>query len=248
MISRITFYHIYWFLKKLIIPGLRYSHDLYEDVIRCLTGPEKNCLDLGCGANLLPPWRHQQELELARSFKTIVGIDYDFSSLIRNKILPDKVRGDVLHLPFRKETFDVVVANMVVEHLKEPAAVFSEIHRVLKPNGIFSFHTPNRLSYLTLVSKLVPHSIRHIMARLIEGRKMEDVFYTYYRANTTKEIEFLAHQSGYKVRSISMVATDAEFAVIPPLALIELVIIRILMLKKLRPLRTNIITVLEKTD
>jgi SAM-dependent methyltransferase len=56
--------------------------------------------------------------------------------------------GDGLNLPVESATFDTVTANAVIEHVRNPAALISEMHRVLKPGGyaqlmvpfVFPFH------------------------------------------------------------------------------------------------------------
>lgn len=40
-------------------------------------------------------------------------------------------------IPFDDNFFDVVVSNQVFEHIAQPLPVLKEIHRVLKPGGIF---------------------------------------------------------------------------------------------------------------
>jgi len=45
-----------------------------------------------------------------------------------------------------------------------------------------------------------------------------------------------------------MIVNTAAFAVIPPLAIMELLWIKCLMFKSLRTLRTNIIAILRKND
>jgi len=58
------------------------------------------------------------------------------------------VVGDGMNIPTIDETFDTVTCNAVVEHVPDPDALLSEIHRVLKPGGhvqlmipfIFPFH------------------------------------------------------------------------------------------------------------
>jgi len=47
------------------------------------------------------------------------------------------VQGVAEFLPWRDETFDVVVAATALDHLLVPAKAFEEIHRVLKPDGRF---------------------------------------------------------------------------------------------------------------
>jgi SAM-dependent methyltransferase len=45
------------------------------------------------------------------------------------------VVGDGHHLPFLDNSFDGVVIEVVLEHIREPEKVISEIHRVLKRDG-----------------------------------------------------------------------------------------------------------------
>ncbi len=45
------------------------------------------------------------------------------------------VDGEAENLPFADESFDVVISNGVIDLIPDKDAVFSEIHRVLKPGG-----------------------------------------------------------------------------------------------------------------
>jgi SAM-dependent methyltransferase len=45
------------------------------------------------------------------------------------------VVGDARALPFADESFDTVLATEVIEHVRQPNDMVSEIHRVLKPGG-----------------------------------------------------------------------------------------------------------------
>ena len=44
---------------------------------------------------------------------------------------------------FASDSFDVVVALHLVEHLVDPAAALKHVHRMLTPGGLFLFATPN---------------------------------------------------------------------------------------------------------
>lgn len=52
------------------------------------------------------------------------------------------VVGSVLDMPFQDNSFDTVVCNQVLEHIKEPEKLFSESCRVLKPGGYFICTAP----------------------------------------------------------------------------------------------------------
>ena len=48
--------------------------------------------------------------------------------------------------PYEDQSFDVVVANQVLEHTKELFWIFSEVARILKPGGVFIVGVPNLAS------------------------------------------------------------------------------------------------------
>jgi 2-polyprenyl-3-methyl-5-hydroxy-6-metoxy-1,4-benzoquinol methylase len=52
------------------------------------------------------------------------------------------VAGDAEQLAFTSNTFDIVVASEMVEHLWNPSNFLDEVYRVLKPNGHLIIETP----------------------------------------------------------------------------------------------------------
>ena len=176
----------------------------------------------------------------------IVGMDYDLPSLQKHRSVPLRVRGHIDSLPFKDSHFDLVTANMVVEHLGDPALQFREIYRILRPGGIFLFHTPNAIGYPTLINKMVPEKLKHKLIYLLDGRQEEDVFVTHYRANTEKQIDALAQATGFDVEKFRLTVSDAVCALVPPIAVPELIYLRLLMTEGCKNWRTNIITVLRK--
>src|SRR5262249_13310580 len=115
------------------------------------------------------------------------------------------------------------------------------------PKGLFLFHTPNARDWGVLLVKLVPERFIKPIVFFLEGRSSEDVFKAYYRANTENSIATLAQETGFEVVAIDLVNTDAIFAIVTPLAIVELLWLRLLMTKPFRHLRNNIIAVLRKT-
>ena len=238
----------YWTLRSVLAPTLRFCQYVYEDVLFENVKPDSRWLDLGCGHHVLPTWRATAERRLVGNCGLIVGLDYDFLSLRRHPTVSCRVRGDVTRLPFADRSFDLVTANMVVEHLDQPADQFREVHRVLRPGGRFIFHTPNAHSYFVAMRRLTPPKLKDGLVRLLDGRAPEDVFPVRYKANSRGKIDRYARLTGFNVLKTKMVASDAIFAVIPPLAALELLWIRILMTKPMRAFRTNIIAILERPD
>ncbi len=240
-------FQLYWRFEQRLAPGLKYAQVFYEDTLFS-HGNKNRWLDIGCGHRLLPSWRFDQERDLVRSCATIIGLDYDFHSLKKHKSIQLRVRGNVLELPFKSRSLDLVSANMVVEHLENPDVQFREINRVLKPGGLFVFHTPNNLGYTTLLARAIPEAFKTHLISYLQGRKEEDVFPTYYRANSAKRIEALAAASGFRVERIHLLASSAQLVMLFPLVLLELMWIRFLLTDSGKKLRTNIISVLRKDN
>jgi SAM-dependent methyltransferase len=246
MALRPKLFDIYGRLRDAIAPGLRYSQHFYEQHLAQTVAPDLDWLDLGCGHRVLPEWRASAERAIVGGCRSATGIDYDMPSLAKHRSMRRLVRGDIARLPFRDGSFDLVTANMVVEHLNDPERQFREIGRVLRPGGMLLLHTPNALGYSTMVGRLVPERVKRMLIRALDSRTPDDVFPTFYRANTPAALARIAPRAGLDLASCSMVATDAMFAVVPPLAAVELMVIRLLMTKRLRGFRSDIIAALRK--
>lgn len=246
MSIRKALYNIYWASQRLILPSLKSSESVYAELLPHYVSRETQWLDLGCGRSILPIWRKEEERRLVAICREIVGIDYDLDSIKSNQSISLKVKGNIAQLPFKNDSFDLITANMVVEHLGSPDEQFQEISRIMKPKGLFLFHTPHVVGYGVLMARLVPKWLKNRLIYVLEGRDERDVFETYYRANSEKRIHKLASTCGFEVVRIELLVTDAVFAVIPPLFVLELIWIRMLMTKPLRSLRTNIIAILRK--
>lgn len=101
----------------------------------------KTILDVGCGFGGLGN-------AVKKKDANFVGIDICNDVYIAKKLSSEQIeliKGDGHSIPFRSNTFDVVVSIGTLEHIKEPESFIIEMTRVLKPNGIiFLFYGPNR--------------------------------------------------------------------------------------------------------
>jgi len=53
------------------------------------------------------------------------------------------IQGDAQNMPFKDNTFDIVYATALIEHLEQPIKMLQEIYRILKTNGIIIITTPD---------------------------------------------------------------------------------------------------------
>jgi SAM-dependent methyltransferase len=245
MVFRARLFRVYHAMRAAVVPSLRYSQETYEETLTPLVRGAR-WLDLGCGHRVLPNWREGEERALVASSRLAAGIDYDLPSLRRHRSISIRTRGDLSHLPFADGSFDLASANMVLEHLENPLEMFREVRRVLAPGGSFLFHTPNLWGYATVGARLLPERPKLALAALLEDRPAEDVFPTHYRANHPTTLESLARQAGLEVVTMRLIATDAVFALVPPLALLELAWLRLLLTRPFERLRPNLIGILRR--
>lgn len=112
-------------------------------------------LEIGCGTFYLG--RH-----LAKKGYTVIGIDMSMHALqlakkvfeqekIKNYLL---VCGNVLHMPFKSASFDLIYGAGVIEHFKNTQEAVDELGRVTKKRGV-AFNTVPYLNLGTLTYRQV---------------------------------------------------------------------------------------------
>src|SRR5439155_24536357 len=116
MIRR-ALYRFYWLAEKSIAPQLRSSQYTYYAKLRGLLTDTSRWLDLGCGHQVFADWMTDEQREVVDKCGTVVGMDLDWQGLREHSGIQEKVFGDLARLPFRPASFDVISANMVMEHV-----------------------------------------------------------------------------------------------------------------------------------
>ncbi len=180
-----------------------WDDDLLRQSVLAHLKPEMTILDLGAGAGILP------QMNFKGLAARVCGVDLD-PRVVDNVMLDEGKLGDVGAIPYADKTFDLVVANNVLEHLSDPRVVFAEVVRVLKPDGVFVFKTPNKHHYMPTISRCTPHSFHQFYNKL-RGRQSEDTFPTHYRANTRRDVTNLASQTGFKIDQIQHIEGRPEY-------------------------------------
>ncbi|MFP4531651.1 MAG: methyltransferase domain-containing protein [Desulfobacterales bacterium] len=124
----------------------RFVNHIDERAIEIISGlygqilsPEMQVLDL------MSSWR--SHVPDAVKPHTLVGLGMNAAEMQENPQLTDHVVHDLNEtpkLPFNDAAFDRVICTVSVEYMTQPLAVFDEIARVLKPDGILMHTFSNR--------------------------------------------------------------------------------------------------------
>lgn len=78
-----------------------------------------------------------------KRFRQLKNLDYTTTDLLSP--LAD-VKADICDLPFKNNTYDVILCNHVLEHIPDDIKAMQELYRVLKPNGMAILQIPQDLN------------------------------------------------------------------------------------------------------
>lgn len=78
-----------------------------------------------------------------KRFKKLENLEYTTTDL--NSPLAD-VKADICDLPFKDDTFDVILCNHVLEHIPNDTKAIQELFRVMKPGGWGIFQIPQDIN------------------------------------------------------------------------------------------------------
>jgi ubiquinone/menaquinone biosynthesis C-methylase UbiE len=200
-----------------------HPHDLFVSVVeqRLRQTKHPDWLDVGCGWHF--DWRWEPEREKAMlSRANVVGLDPDWQALSRHRTITHRTVGKVETLPFASGSFDLVTANVVVEHLKYPSLAFAEVFRVLRSGGAFVFRTPSARSYFVRIARRLPQGLKVWLAsKVIENRDPADIYPAHYRANTPEVIQEICRLIGFRKVNVTVTKARGILSKVPSMARLE---------------------------
>ena len=170
-------------------------------LLRSLISPLNNkfCLDLGCAKGTISYFLRQMGGRW-------ISADLDYANVVATKEL---VRDNVVQIEphrfsFRDDSFDVVVALDILEHIEDDQACFQEIRRTLKEGGEFYLSTPSvgRLHIVNLLKRrsgLTLEEYGHVregyqlddLTKRLENEGFQVVLSTTYSRFFTEFIEYM---------------------------------------------------------
>ena len=145
-------------------------------------GKKIKILEAGCGMS--SPVKYKQE-------HYIVGIDISGKQLERNKVIDEKIVGDIQIFKLKELEYDLIICWDVLEHLKNPELALENFKNSIKKDGIIIISVPNLMSVKGLITKLTPFFIHLFFYKYIlrsdihRGEDDKGPFKTYLRKSIT---------------------------------------------------------------
>ena len=195
--------------------------ELYETLIRANLKDNMRVLDIGCGRGGV-----FEQLQNAVAYP--IGIDPDIVSLQEHRLVDlPRTCATSNNLPFQSNQFDLVLCSWVLEHLSNPTQTFAEVVRVMKPNGVFIFITPNKNSIVVSLNRLVK-PLQRWLVPFLYGREETDTFPVVYQANTTQQLLKIRQQTGLKEINLYHISDPTYLAFHSVLFYVSIALSRIL--------------------
>jgi ubiquinone/menaquinone biosynthesis C-methylase UbiE len=117
-----------------------------ENGLSLLSPPYESILELGYGSGILMP-------TLCSIANTVQGIDIESepekikSNLKRIGVYPTLLRSDVSKMKYSEESFDLIVAFSIFEHIYDLSPILQKVFNILRPGGEFLVGMP-RVDFL----------------------------------------------------------------------------------------------------
>lgn len=183
-------------LSNRYFPDYHPAHFVYKNLIYQNADLKKHkILHFGCGYDSYGIYG-----QIGSNY--VYSMDKNIDSIIKNKNRK-RVLGDGYNIPFGSETFDLIGCEDVFEHIEYPDGLLKEFNRILKKEGKLIFLTPNKYSYISIIARATPLWFHRFYHRFQGGPVRDtDIFPTFYRLNTIKQLLRLASSHGFLVEEL----------------------------------------------
>ena len=174
--------------REVVYQTLNMFLDRFKEKVRLL--------DVGCGDGTQTKKYYEIILKKGK-VAFVVGIDINAHYLSHNGII-DFIVGDARYLPFKDESFDLIISTEVIEHFIEGELFLNECYRILKESGVLILTTPNR-SRITALPRSLIYKIKGV--KYVPGPNPEHV-----REYTPTELVKILEECGFTVKNVDFIA------------------------------------------
>jgi SAM-dependent methyltransferase len=162
---------------------------------------ELRILDVGCGTGA--------NLEMLARFGRSEGVDVSDDALAYCRAKGLKVhKGLAEKLPFEDESFDLVTALDVVEHLDDDVAGLREMNRVMKNTGRALIFVPAFMWLWGVQDDVSNHRIRYTKKQIVE--RLENAGFEIERATYANWTFFVPILAGRTLMKLTGIRPESE--------------------------------------
>ena len=148
----------WWYLGR-----RRIIQSLIEKICATLDNPNPRILDVGCGTGA--------NLKMLAGFGSAEGVDISPQAIdfCRERGLDSVKLGAIEELPYENDSFDLVTALDVVEHLDDDVAGLREMRRVLRRDGRLLLFVPAFMFLWGVQDDVSNHRRRYTLPSLLKA-------------------------------------------------------------------------------
>jgi SAM-dependent methyltransferase len=148
----------WWYLGR-----RRIIQSLVEKISKSLNNSNPKILDVGCGTGA--------NLKMLAECGRVEGVDISPQAVefCRERGLNSVKLGAIEELPYENESFDIVTALDVVEHLDDDVAGLREMRRVLRREGRLLLFVPAFMFLWGVQDDVSNHRRRYTLPRLLKA-------------------------------------------------------------------------------
>jgi len=141
----------------------RIIHTLVEKICASLNTPNPRILDVGCGTGA--------NLKMLATHGRAEGVDISTQAVefCRERGLDSVKLGAAEQLPYDDDSFDLVTALDVIEHLDDDVAGLREMRRVLRPDGYLLIFVPAFMFLWGVQDDVSNHRRRYTLPGLLRA-------------------------------------------------------------------------------
>lgn len=170
--------------------------------INSLINKPMTILDFGAGR---AAWYEDDLCSYRKKLRTIkgkvgkvIGCDVD-NAIFNNNSVDEQIKIKIGEpLPFEDNSFDLIISDYTLEHIANPNEVAKEFHRILKKEGWICARTPNKYSYVSLITRIVNNTHHAKILKYAQPERKEiDVFPTTFKLNSMRDILYYFDKSHF---------------------------------------------------
>ena len=186
----------WWFVGRRAI-----LESFLRGIVEKLNAQNPKILDVGCGTGA--------NLEMLKNFGAAEGVDVSDDALEFCKLKGLKAhKGLAEKLPFADESFDIVTALDVVEHLDDDIAGLKEMRRVMKQDGRTLIFVPAFMWLWGVQDDISNHRIRYTKKQIVE--RLEKAGFEVERATYANWTFFAPILAGRVIMKITGIKPKSE--------------------------------------